>query len=62
MDFSRYSATGVIGDPTQASAELGAKLWEAVVEEVALIFKAIAEGEKGERYIHPDRLHFLRRI
>lgn len=43
LDFARYSPTGVIGDPTHASAELGAKLWKAVVEEVALIFQEIAE-------------------
>jgi creatinine amidohydrolase len=61
LDFSRYSSTGVIGDPTQASAELGAKLWEAVIEEVALILKAIAEGEKNRSFISSDRLHFLRR-
>jgi len=41
LDFSRYSTTGVIGDPTGASAELGKKLWEAIVKEVALIFKRI---------------------
>ena len=43
LDFSRYSSTGVIGDPTHASAELGAKLWNAVVEEVALVLQEIAE-------------------
>ena len=43
LDFSRYSSTGVIGDPTQASVELGAKLWDAVVEEVAAILQAIAK-------------------
>ncbi|MCE5258807.1 MAG: creatininase family protein [Chloroflexi bacterium] len=31
LDFSRYSSTGVIGDPTHASAELGARLWAQVV-------------------------------
>jgi len=36
----------VIGDPTHASAELGARLWDAVVEKVALIFKEISEKEK----------------
>ena len=46
LDFSRYSSTGVIGDPTTASAELGKKLWEAIIEEVAVIFKDIAEGKK----------------
>jgi len=46
LDFSRYSATGVIGDPTRASAELGKKLWEAIVHEVSLTFKSLS-GEKG---------------
>jgi creatinine amidohydrolase len=45
LDFSRYSETGVIGDPTQASAELGRKLWKAIVNEVAITFKAIVEGK-----------------
>jgi creatinine amidohydrolase len=31
LDFSRYSRTGVIGDPTHASVELGAKLWAQVI-------------------------------
>ena len=42
LDFSRYSSTGVIGDPTHASADLGEKLWDAVVEAVVLIMKSIA--------------------
>ena len=45
LDFARYSSTGVIGDPTHASAELGARLWRAVVEDVTLAFKEIAETE-----------------
>jgi len=45
LDFARYSSTGVIGDPTHASAELGARLWHAVVEDVALTFKEIAESK-----------------
>jgi creatinine amidohydrolase len=45
LDFARYSSTGVIGDPTHASAELGARLWQAVVEEVALTLKEIAETD-----------------
>ena len=61
LDFSRYSESGVIGDPTEASAELREKLWGAVIEEVALIFKAIAEGQEGGPLISRDRLHFLRR-
>lgn len=47
LDFSRYSSTGVIGDPTHASAELGAKLWNAAVEEVALILKRVAEDKRS---------------
>ena len=35
LDFSKYSDTGVIGDPTAASKELGAKLWTEVTKEVA---------------------------
>ena len=35
LDFAQVSESGVIGDPTQASAELGARLWRAVVERVA---------------------------
>ena len=33
----------VIGDPTQASAALGGKLWQAVVDRVAAILSEIAE-------------------
>jgi creatinine amidohydrolase len=32
LDFARYSSTGVIGDTTHASAELGQALWDASVE------------------------------
>jgi creatinine amidohydrolase len=35
LDFSKYLDTGVIGDPTVASEELGAKLWTEVTKEVA---------------------------
>jgi len=45
LDFSCYSSSGVIGDATQASGELGAKLWPAVVEEVADFFKKTAHWE-----------------
>ena len=45
LDFSRYSSTGVIGDATHASAELGAKLWLAVVEEVTNLFRQTAYRE-----------------
>jgi creatinine amidohydrolase len=45
LDFARYSSTGVIGDPTHVSAELVARLWHAVVEDVALTLKEIAETD-----------------
>ncbi len=45
LDFARYSSTGVIGDPTHASVELGKRLWEAVVEEVAQTLKLAASAQ-----------------
>lgn len=44
LDFSRYSASGVIGDPTSASADLGARLWTEVVRRSAALLHEIAEG------------------
>ncbi len=49
LDFARYSSTGVIGDPTHASAELGRKLWEAAVEEAVQIFRTVASAEVEPR-------------
>ena len=49
LDFARYSQTGVIGDPTHATPDLGAKLWSAVVDAVASTFRSIAEGEAPTR-------------
>lgn len=43
LDFSRYSSSGVVGDPTHASAELGERLWHDVVESVALSLKEMAD-------------------
>ena len=43
LDFARYTAIGVIGDATHASAELGAELWEAVVEKAAEILRDCAK-------------------
>ena len=43
LDFARYSTNGVIGDATRASAELGARLWERIVETVASTFAGIAQ-------------------
>ena len=59
IDFASYSSTGVIGDPTHASAELGAKLWEAVVDEVAETLRSIAEDSGPVSPVDEDRLHFL---
>jgi creatinine amidohydrolase len=42
LDLARYSSTGVIGDPTHASAELGKRLWVAVVEEAARMLQLAA--------------------
>lgn len=61
LDFASYSSTGVIGDPTHASAEIGARLWEAVVEKVAATFRSIAEGSGTHNPVDQDRLHFLQR-
>ena len=61
LDFARHSRTGVIGDPTHASAELGAKLWEAVVDAVASTFRSITDGQEPADAVDTDRLHFLRR-
>ena len=58
LDFADYSRTGAIGDPTHASAELGAKLWPAVVDAVAATLASIARGETGAA-VAQDRLHFL---
>ena len=59
MDFSQHSSTGVIGDPTHASAELGAQLWEATVDEIAGVLNDIAQDTGDIGQINPDRLHFL---
>lgn len=40
LDFGRFSSTGVIGDPTHASPELGETLWN---ESIKSITAAIAE-------------------
>lgn len=44
LDFARYSSTGVIGDPTHASADLGKLLWEASVEAAASALLAVARS------------------
>ena len=43
LDFTRYSDTGVIGDATRASAELGRRLWDEVISTTAGIFRDTIE-------------------
>ena len=61
IDFAAHSSTGVIGDPTHATAELGARLWAAVVGEVAATLRSIAEDRGPASPVDDDRLHFLQR-
>lgn len=42
LDFAQYSSSGVIGDPTYATAELGARLWEDIVAVTAQMLQDIA--------------------
>ena len=42
LDLTKYSETGVIGDATHASAELGHTLWNEVVSTTAAIFRDAA--------------------
>jgi creatinine amidohydrolase len=44
LDFTTVSSTGVVGDATHASAELGAELWGACVESIASTFERLAKG------------------
>jgi len=44
LDFSAISDTGVIGDPTQASAEAGARIWELCVREGVHLTMLLLEG------------------
>jgi creatinine amidohydrolase len=39
LDFAHYSSSGVIGDPSQSSPDLGARLWATVLENVALTLR-----------------------
>ena len=39
LDFTKYSDTGVIGDATRASAELGRRLWQEVISTTAAILR-----------------------
>jgi creatinine amidohydrolase len=39
LDLAQHTNTGVIGDPTHASAELGQRLWDAAVQKAALLLR-----------------------
>ena len=60
LDFTRYSDTGVVGDASQASVELGQRLWEAVLDEVSAMIRDIDSGVENELLNSGDPLHFLR--
>jgi creatinine amidohydrolase len=42
LNFARYSSSGVIGDPSHASPELGAKIWDRIIDNVALSIRKLA--------------------
>jgi creatinine amidohydrolase/Fe(II)-dependent formamide hydrolase-like protein len=42
QDFTKVSATGVVGDATSASADLGAELWDACAVSIARTLDEIA--------------------
>lgn len=45
LKFADYSRNGVVGTPIYSSAELGRRLWQAAVEEVAAILRTIATSD-----------------
>lgn len=47
LNFVDYSPNGVIGTPVYASAELGERLWNEVVESVAGTFKEVVHPPQG---------------
>ena len=57
MQRPRYAKTEP--DPTHASAELGAKLWAEVVDDVAETLRSIAEDSRPMSPVDDNRLHFL---
>ena len=48
LDFASVSDTGVIGDPTQASAEAGARIWGLCVREGADLTRLLLEGRADQ--------------
>ncbi|MGZ6544697.1 MAG: creatininase family protein [Actinomycetota bacterium] len=56
LDFSAYSTSGVIGDPTHASADLGERLWGSCVDELAKTLHELAEDVEARDEPTPPRL------
>jgi creatinine amidohydrolase len=54
LDFSRYSKSGVIGDPTRISLEFGAKLWNETVANVARIFTSSLTDPSANANLSPS--------
>lgn len=48
LDFSAVSDTGVIGDPTQASAEAGARIWDLCVLEGVQLTRLLPDGRPDQ--------------
>jgi creatinine amidohydrolase len=44
LDFAQYSRSGVIGDPTHASAALGEELWEEITATMARMLSDLRES------------------
>lgn len=51
-EWTRFSKSGVSGDPTLATAEKGAKVFEAVVEALVRLVKEFKRRPRGERTDH----------
>ena len=47
LDFARYSSSGVIGDPSHSSPDLGEKLWTSIIETVALTIRHLGTINVG---------------
>ncbi len=48
LDFASISDTGVVGDPTEASAEAGATIWELCVGEGARLTMLLLQGRADQ--------------
>jgi creatinine amidohydrolase len=47
LDFARYSSSGVIGDPSHSSPDLGERLWTSIIETVALTLRHLSTTDVG---------------